>query len=228
MQQPPEGQQRPPQPPYYPPGQQYGPPPGQYPQQQPYYPQQPPPKKRRRVWLWIVLGVLAVVVLGCIGTIALISQAAKNTTNTGTIATTVSTHASTSAPSSQHFKVGQTVKVGDTWQVTVNSAKTSQGDEFSTPAAGSQFVIVDITLKNLSSTEQNVSSAVNFSLQDATGQKYNESILSGETPPDGKVEAGALLRGQLSYEVPTSQKKLTFNFEPDLISAGQTVWDITV
>jgi flagellar basal body-associated protein FliL len=226
MQPPNEGQQRPPQPPYYSPGQQYGPPP-QYPQQ-PW--QQPPPPKKRRTWLWIVLGVLAIVVLGCIGVVALATSASKTTTNTiaTTIATSIPTSASTPAPSGQHFKVGQTVKVGDTWQVTVNSAKTSQGDEFTTPTAGNTFVIVDVSLKNLSSTEQNISSALNFSLQDSTGQKYTEIILSGKTPPDGKVEAGSLLRGQLSYEVPTNQKALTFNFEANIISGGQTVWDLKV
>lgn len=152
--------------------------------------------------------------------------ACGSASNTGTAVTP--TTKATSTTGSQHFKVGQTVKVGESWQVTVNSAKTSQGDEFTTPTAGSQFVIVDVTLKNVSSTEQNVSSAVNFSLQDSTGQKYNETILSGKTPPDGKVEAGTLLRGQLAYEVPTSQKKLTFNFEPDLLGSGQTVWDLNV
>ena len=106
MQQPPEGSPQPPQQPYYPP-QQYGQPPYEgrpqppqqpyYPPQQPYgppYPQQPmyqppPPKKRSRAWLWIVLGVLAVLLLGCIGIVALVTSAAK--TGTSTIATVIAT-----------------------------------------------------------------------------------------------------------------------------------------
>src|SRR5438045_4999491 len=246
MQPPNEGRPQPPQQPYYP-SQQYGQPPNEgrpQPPQQPYYPpqqygqppyQQPmyqptPPKKRSRTWLWIVLGVLAVLLLGCIGIVALVTSAAK-TTNTGTVATTIpssSTSAPTSNPSGQHFKVGQVVTVGDTWQVTVNSAKTSEGDQFITPTADHHYLILDVTLKNISSQEQNVSSALNFSLQDSTGQKYTEPILPSQTPPDGKVEAGSLLRGQLSYEVPTSEKTFTFSFQANVISGGQTIWDIKV
>lgn len=118
--------------------------------------------------------------------------------------------------------------MGDTWQITVNSVKTSKGEQFLTPTAGNIYLIVDVTLKNTSGQEQTVSSALNFSLQDSTGQKYTETILTGETPPDGKVEAGSLLRGQLVYEVPTSQKSFTFNFEADIIAGGQTVWDLHV
>ncbi len=220
-----EGRPQPPQQPYNPPQQPYGPP---YPQQPMYQP--PPPKKRSKAWLWIVLGVLAVLLLGCIGIVALITSAAK-TTNTGTLATTIpssSTSAPTSNPSGQHFKVGQVVTVGDTWQVTVNSAKTSEGEQFITPTADHHYLILDVTLKNMSSQEQNVSSALNFSLQDSTGQKYTETILPSKTPPDGKVEAGSLLRGQLSYEVPTSEKTFTLSFQANVISGGQTIWDIKV
>ena len=92
MEQPPyEGRPQPPQQPYYPPQQPYGPP---YPQQPMYQP--PPPKKRSRAWLWIVLGVLAVLLLGCIGIVALVTSAAK-TTNTGTLATTIATTVPTTA-----------------------------------------------------------------------------------------------------------------------------------
>src|SRR6266700_2806591 len=44
---------------------------------QPLYPPGPPPKKRR-TWLWIVLGVFALAVLGCVGILAA-SQGATST-----------------------------------------------------------------------------------------------------------------------------------------------------
>jgi len=109
MEQPPyEGRPQPPQQPYYPP-QQYGQPPNEgrpQPPQQPYYPPQPqqpyrppypqqpmyqppPPRKRSRAWLWIVLGVLAVLLLGCVGIVALVTSAAR--TGPSTIATAIAT-----------------------------------------------------------------------------------------------------------------------------------------
>ncbi len=222
---------------YYP-EQSYQQPPNTYYPQQPYQqlyqpmPPQQPPKKKSRLWLWIVLAVVAVLLFGCIGVFALISNAAKNitTTTVSSVDTAVATGTTGNTPvtSTQHFTVGQVVKVGDTWDVTVNSVKTSRGDQYSAPKSGNTYLIIDLTMKNISSQEQNVSSLISFDLKDSTGQKYTETIttMSDIHPPDGKVEAGAPLRGQLVYEVPTSIKDYTLSFQADFTSSGQTIWDI--
>jgi flagellar basal body-associated protein FliL len=195
-------------------------------------PPQQPPKKKSRLWLWIVLAVVAVLLFGCIGVFALISNAAKNitTTTVSSVDTAVATGTTGNTPvtSTQHFTVGQVVKVGDTWDVTVNSVKTSRGDQYSAPKSGNTYLIIDLTMKNISSQEQNVSSLISFDLKDSTGQKYTETIttMSDIHPPDGKVEAGAPLRGQLVYEVPTSTKDYTLSFQAEFTSSGQTIWDI--
>ena len=193
-----------------------------------YPPPQAPLKKSRR-GLWIAIVVIVVVLAVCGGIAAAVINGAKSVATvvaTQVATTTTSQSQATTAPTGQHFKVGQVVKVNDTWQVTVNSVKTSNGEQFLTPSAGNVYFIVDVTVKNLSGQQQTISSAINFSLQDATGQKYTETILTGETPPDGTVGANSLLRGQLTYEVPTSQTSFTFNFEPDIVSGSQTVWDL--
>ncbi len=87
-------------------------------------------------------------------------------------------------------------------------------------------MIVDVTIKNSSSTEQTVSSLISFTLKDGTGQKYTETILSSTTPPDGKIEAGGVLRGQIAYEVPKAQHDYIFGFEPDVFGSGQYLWDL--
>ncbi|WP_376796175.1 DUF4352 domain-containing protein [Thermogemmatispora sp.] len=135
----------------------------------------------------------------------------------------------TSVPTTQHFKVGQTVKVGDTWQVTVLGVKTSDGDEFSQPKAGDTFLLIDVALKNLSSSEQTVFSIVNFTLRDSSGQQMDLAIVSSAPKaPDGKVEAGGQIRGTLAYEVPRSEHHYTLAFVSDLLESGQTIWDITI
>jgi hypothetical protein len=217
-------------PPQPPPNQPYQP----YPQQ-PMPPYQQPPKKKSRLWLWIVLGIVGVLVLGCIGVSALVYNAAKSVTTTTTISTLATEVATTTnttpAPSNtQHFAVGQVVKIDDTWNITLNSVKTSKGDQFSVPKSGNTYLIIDLSMKNISTQEQNVSSLISFNLLDSTGQKYTESLttLSDVHPPDGKVEAGAPLRGQLVYEVPVSMKTYTLSFQADFTSPGQTIWDIHV
>jgi len=145
--------------------------------------------------------------------------------NSGT-ATTGGTSASSTA---KHFKVGDQVKVGDSWIVTVNSAKLHGPTTYDQPKAGDTYLVLDITFKNVSSKEQDLSSILQLSLKDSTGQTYNETVttfVSGS--PDGKVASGDLLRGQVVYEVPKAQKAFTLAFEADITSGGQTIWDINV
>jgi hypothetical protein len=142
---------------------------------------------------------------------------------------TTSGGSSSTASNATHFKVGDQVKVGDTWVVTVNSAKIHAGTEFDQPKSGDTYLVFDITFKNVSSDEQDLSSLAQLSLKDATGQTYDETIVSfAKGSPDGKVEAGSLLRGQVVYEIPKAQKAFTLAFEADLVSSGQTIWDINV
>jgi uncharacterized protein DUF4352 len=174
-------------------------------------------RPRWRIALAIgVASLAAVVVIACGG---------GASANSGS---TTSGSSSTTSASTQHFKVGQQVKVGSTWVITVNSVKTSQGDDVFQPKSGNTFLIVDLTAKNVSSTEQTLSSILSFTLKDSTGQKYDETIVTGATAPDGKVAAGDQVRGQLAYEVPASMKAFTFAFEADILSSGQTIWDLAV
>lgn len=158
--------------------------------------------------------------------------------NTGTVVSTSSgssntgssqKSSSTPAPTTQHFKVGQTVKVGNTWQLVINSVKTSQGDSMDQPQkSGDVFLLVDVSMTNISSQEQDASSLMMWNLRDNTGQQYTETITTFATAPDGKVEANSPLRGTLAYEVPASTHSFTLAFQSDLLSNGQTVFDLNV
>lgn len=183
------------------------------------------PRARSRAGILPVLVLAAVcgaVIMACGGS----SSANTGTTTTSTSSSTNSTSTQSNAP--QRFKVGDQVKVGSTYVVTVNSFTTNQGDDVFKPKDGNTFVIADVTIKNVSSQEQNVSSVLNFDFKDSTGQKYDETVVSGATPPDGKVAAGDQVRGQLAYEVPASQHNFTLSFQADLLSSGQTMWNLSV
>lgn len=122
------------------------------------------------------------------------------------------------------------MNVGSTWQVTVNSATTSPGSEFNKPQkAGDVFLVLNVTVKNLTSQAQTISSLINFTLTDTTGQKYDGTIdTDAGASLDGNVNAGSPLRGSLAYEVPTNIKKFQLAFQADITSTGSTVWDISV
>lgn len=223
------------QPPQYPTnpmqGQPYAPPPPSMYGAPPPNPQGGNNNRRLFIILGSVLGVIVLACCACVGFAALANRGSNS--NLGSLATgdqstvTATTNATaTSAPTSQHFKVGDHVTVGDTYMVTVNSVKASQGDDFIKPDAGNTFLVVDVTIKNTSSEEQDLSSLLQFSLKDSTGQKYTETITASGTPPDGKLAAGDQVKGQITYEVPKSQHDFTLAFEADFLSSGQTFWDL--
>ncbi len=175
---------------------------------------------RQKFWGFLPVFALLLAIGGAI------IACGSSTDNSGSLTTGGS---SSSSSTTKHFKVGDQVKVGDTWVVTVNSAKLHGPTEFDQPKSGDTYLVVDASFKNISSKEQDLSSLLQMGLKDATGQTYTETITGfASSSPDGKIEAGDILRGQLVFEVPKSQTAFTFDFEADPVSGGQTIWDINV
>lgn len=157
---------------------------------------------------------------------AVVMACGSATDNAGTLTTGAS---STAASTSKHFKVGDQVKAGNTWVVTINSAKIHAPTDIDQPASGNTYLVIDATFKNISSSEQDLSTLLQLSLKDSTGQKYDETVTTfAQQPPDGKVAAGDIVRGQVAYEVPKAQKSFTLAFESDIVSSGQIIWDISL
>lgn len=177
---------------------------------------------KQRLLLFLAILALVSAFLACGST--------ASGTNTGTAITATSAPAGatpTSAPA-QHFKIGQLVQVGSTWQITITSVKTSQGSEFVKPKSGDIFLVFSIKMKNISAQEQDVST-LQFVLRDTDGQQYNDTFIDGlPSEPSGKVAAGSPLSGAIPYEVPASKKQFTYGFAADLFSSGQVIWDITI
>jgi hypothetical protein len=151
--------------------------------------------------------------------------------NTGTKSNSTNATSGQDKPAApaQHFKVGETVKVGDVWQVVINSVKTDDGGQYSALKSGNVYLIADISLNNLSDKEQNTSSIMNWTLQGPDGQKYSQSIdPNAGASLDGKVAAGSPLKGVIAFEVPASVHSYELHFSPDIVSAGQTTWDLSV
>jgi Domain of unknown function (DUF4352) len=176
------------------------------PQYQPPMPPPPPPKKSHK-GLFIVLGVIpAIALLACVGISALVlagGNAAQQTLN------------QTSTQVSQQI----TQAVQPTTAPTQANAPS--------PKVGVPYV-VDVTVKNTSSSNQSVSSLGMFNFKDSTGQQYTETITTSTKPPDGTVTPGSLLRGQLVYEVPTSQHLFTFAFQADFGGTDLTEWNLSI
>lgn len=224
-------------PPYAPPGStQYG-----YPGGPGYMPPAPPRKSNSRLFMIIAGIVLVLLVVGG-GAYALGHKGAANAPSTPTPAANSNTPASGgntpaagntptgSTPTSQttgNGTVGQAVQAGQNYLVTVNSVKTSSGDSVFSPKSGNTYLVIDVTVKNTSSQSQDVSSLINFELQDSTGQKYTETFTDIGTPPDQTgLAPGALIRGQLVYEVPASMHQFTFSYV-DIVAGTLATWNLS-
>lgn len=160
--------------------------------------------------------------------------ACGESSNTGTLANgntpgSNTSNTPTSAPIAKHFKVGDTVIVGNNaFKVVVNSITTNQGSQYESPKG--VFVVIDVTLTNTSSKEYDLSS-YNFTLKNTDGTRYDAQYvtLDGVSEmPTGKIVPGDVAKGDLVYDVPVSAKSFTFSFAPDTFGSGQTTWDLSL
>lgn len=169
---------------------------------------------------------MAFLLIMLVGLVSLVAMACGSST-TGTSVGSGEVK-STTPPKAQHFKVGDQVKVGDSYLVIVNSVKTSAGSGYDHPDAGKIYVVVDLSITNTSSEQQTISTLLQFTLKDGEGQKYNDTYVSGYNDPGGDLAPGDKVKGQMVYEVPKTLHSFTFNFEPDPFGQGIIVWDISI
>jgi hypothetical protein len=122
------------------------------------------------------------------------------------------------------FAMGDLIEIGDL-TLTVNEVTNPPGDDFNKPDEGNIFVVVDVTITNNSSAAENISSLMQMSLKDDTGQGYDldltASMASDGKTPDGEIAPGETIRGQVGYEVPEDATGLVFVFDADVWGHGK-------
>ncbi|MBE3561921.1 MAG: DUF4352 domain-containing protein [Ktedonobacteraceae bacterium] len=128
----------------------------------------------------------------------------------------------------QHMKIGQSATIAQTWQVVVDNAQASPGNNLSKPPGGKVYLVISLSLKNISSGEQVVSSILAFVLQDNTGHEYYETMTTFTQHPAGKIAPGAQSRGTIAYEVPLAQRQFLLAFSPSPSSSGRVLWDVNL
>ena len=122
------------------------------------------------------------------------------------------------------FAIGDVIEIGDL-TLTVNEVTNPPGDSFNKPDEGNIFVVVDMTIKNQGSEAASVSSMLQMSLKDDTGQVYDLDLMasaaSGGTTPDGEIAPGETIRGQVGFQVPEDATGLVFVFDADVWGFGK-------
>src|SRR5207249_2352654 len=183
------------------------------------------PHSRDHWPLWIGAIICGVIFLSYILSRSGSPLASTTTTAPVVIASTASTSAVSNTPTP--FTVGEQVSVGY-WNISVNSAKTSHGDEVSSPKSGTIYLIIDVTVINISGSNQLMASGYYFRLTDSTGQPYNEQFTDFGEPPEGTIIPNGKLRGQLIYEVSISEHMFTLQvLGGEATGSAVAVWSIT-
>lgn len=110
----------------------------------------------------------------------------------------------------KEYKVADVVKLGER-EFVVNSVRRSGPFNYNTPDAGKEYVIVNVTIKNLGKDEVSYN-PYDFKMQDANGAQestafatLDDSLNSGTLAPNGKVT------GSIPFEIPIgTNAKLIF------------------
>lgn len=127
----------------------------------------------------------------------------------------------------EFFKIGETAATKKV-KATITEMEKSEGDEFNKPADGHEFVLLHMTIENVSDQEIVVSSMLSFNAY-VDDNAINENLAAqiskdGAKTMDGTIAAGKKLTGTLAYEVPKDWKKLEIHFKPDQFSDTTIKW----
>lgn len=204
---------------------------------------QPPQKPKRSNVGCIITSVILIVVLliGGGATFAFVRNQQANATPTAgagtqTVKVTVTPTKSagitpTITLGGSTGTVGQPIQAGTTWIATVTKATTTTASSFP-PKPGQTYLEISMSLKNITTSTQVVSSLLEFTLKDTSGASYNETLTDTNVTKtiDGNVAAGQTLVGQIAFEVPQSAHTFLFSFTYGLVegSTGAISWPITV
>lgn len=114
------------------------------------------------------------------------------------------------------YAVGEKARVGE-FNVTVNASRTSTGtNEYLKPKEGHIYLLVDVTLENMTTQTQTVSTMLFFKVQDSDAYAYGISMAGGEGKGsvEGDLAAGRAIRGEVGFELPATSKGLELVFTP--------------
>ncbi len=169
----------------------------------------------------------------------LVSLACGNSTSPTLVATSVPPADSgsqqeqpTQAPApvtQQNYKVGDVVSIGDHVLV-VLGWENVQPSDFIKPDAGKKPVAVELLIVNNSQAAMSVSTLLQMSMKDDTGQKYAVDFMAstaiGGASVDGELVPGEKVRGKVGFQVAENATGLQFVFDAGVFGSGKVFVDL--
>lgn len=165
--------------------------------------EQQQPKKKRRIWLWIVVGFVGICIIGALAgkdDTKIVSKDGKQVE---------------SNEDEKTAKIGDKVQVGD-WEYIFTSAKTAKtvkglmGNE--KPDAD-QFIVVKVKVTNIGKDKCTLSENF-FKLKDKNGAEYDTSTKTMNEMMLKPLNPHGSFTGEIAFEVPNG-KVGDFKLEAD-------------
>jgi hypothetical protein len=129
----------------------------------------------------------------------------------------------------QNYKVGDVVALGDHVLVVLGWENIAPND-FSKPDAGKRFVAVELLIVNKSQSAMSVSTMLQMTMKDATGQKYDVDFMAssaiGGSSIDGELASGEKVRGKVGFQVAENAQGLQFVFDASIFGTGKVFVDL--
>ncbi|MDQ6694193.1 MAG: DUF4352 domain-containing protein [Chloroflexota bacterium] len=187
----------------------------------PQYSPMPMPARKSGVpvWLWVLFGLIGLCIVAGVAFAFVIGRAAsalpgalqnaESTIQAGTNFGGVSD----GTPETASLAVGNS-GISDALKFTLNSIHRDSGD-FLKPAAGNEYIVLNMTIENTSSDKKIVSTLLNFSVKDGTGHRYSLALGAKTTGSlDGDIAPNTKTTGETAFEVPANATGLVFIYNP--------------
>lgn len=178
--------------------------------------------KRKHVLLWVVLGVLALIIIGAAG-----SGGREPAPAAASSTSAAAPKSESKAPVKKTFGVGESAELKDI-VVTLVSVEESSGSQFNQPTDGNVFVICEFEIENNSSSEISVSSLLSFAAYcDDYSLNFSLTALlenGNRNQLDGQIAAGKKMNGIIGYEVPIGWNELEIRFTPSFWSGNEIIF----
>jgi len=129
------------------------------------------------------------------------------------------------------YNIGETATDGLT-KITVNGERYANSineipDELAEAGNGSQFLILNITLENISPNRTRTYAIMQYKILSPDGLTYEYDDTANEalsTPIDvADVTPGNMRRGEIAFKVPSNSTGLQFEFVYDPLNSGDAV-----
>jgi hypothetical protein len=172
----------------------------------------------------IITTLLVLIVLGTFVSVS----GGSNSSNVSTGAPDSTTQANSGTQGGEQKdatpKVGDIAKLGER-EFIVNSVRRSGAFGYNTPTAGKEYVIVNVTIRNLGADEITYN-PFDFKVQDANGAQESYTITSiDDQLKSGTLAGGGKVTGSIPFEVATGDNA-TLIFQPSFWSSQRVVVDL--